>query len=80
MLLNAKDICGGLRETSISAVLSIGEPELSPGLPHREIFYVTDSESLEILDRVMAVYEPYRDSVRIKATLASSSRDTAWWS
>ncbi len=35
---NARDICGGLRETSSSAVLFIGSPSLCPGVPHPEIY------------------------------------------
>ena len=35
---NADDICGGLRVTSTSAVLFIGEEDLCPGVPHPDIY------------------------------------------
>ena len=35
---NANDICGGLRETSNTAVLFVGGHDLCPGVPHPDIY------------------------------------------
>ena len=49
---NAKDICGGLRETSTSAVLFVGDPALSPGVEHPEVYAALIGVYLNAFERL----------------------------